>query len=436
MKRRMLLLTLTLPLLMTQQVQAQSSSRLIARANLKHNGALFVPTDSTVYTFGSINRGGDLNHTMKHDLSTTWLYVGFTSFQNQYRTLQTFDSHNNVTSMTNQYWDGGTWIMDGKMLYNYDAKNRLKSNIKQTWGGTVWLNVTRDTNVYNDANQLITVQTGTWVNNTSSFDSTSGVDYTYDAVTNNLVNETAYDILSTSGRYFNTATDYVYTNINQLLSATYSKSSTGLLTSFKSDRRVTNAYDSVGNMISRFVEKFDLPNYVWRNDSFCTFTGFVNHMPLSQVVKYWDNTGGGSWMNRWQHTYSYNTANQLTSEIKESWNVGGFWEFAAGDPRTNYYYGAYTSVAAVKNLSNANGDASIYPVPAQSMLHIDVKWENAQAATISIMDMAGRVIQSWEAPYGTDYRSAISINDLATGNYIVNISGTNGQIVKQISVAH
>ena len=157
-------------------------------------------------------------------------------------------------------------------------------------------------------------------------------------------------------------------------------------------------------------------------------------MDLSQN---WDTAGGGQWDNIMQFTNTYNGYNQLTSKIGESWNIVGTFEFALGDPMSNYYYETYTpSNVSVKNVAGNTSEVNIYPVPAQNMLHVDLNWNEAQAATITIYDVQGRIMRQWDAPNGTQYYSAVSVDNLATGTYFVKINGTQVQIVKQFVIAH
>jgi len=135
-----------------------------------------------------------------------------------------------------------------------------------------------------------------------------------------------------------------------------------------------------------------------------------------------------------QYTYTYNGFSQLTSSVGESWNVGGFWEHANGDPKANYYYATYTT--SVANVSNKGGDAKIYPVPVQNTMNIDLKWDAAQVATITIVDVQGRVISTMETPNVAQFSTSIAAGTFATGVYFVKISGAQGEIVKQIVVAH
>ena len=170
---------------------------------------------------------------------------------------------------------------------------------------------------------------------------------------------------------------------------------------------------------------------------FSNFTSAGSNLPQMQVNQVWDTTGTGSFNNVIEYTYTYNTYGQMTESTGESWNPGVGWEFANGDPQAFYYYELYTpSATSVKNVVNNGGDVNIYPVPAQNVLNIDLTWNVAQSATIALYDMSGRMINTLTAPKSTQYSGALSVSNLADGMYVIRIDGTQGQIVKQIVVAH
>ena len=160
MKRMKLLFTLAIPVLLSQNVLAQTSSRLIGEAHWSNNGAVFTPVDTSDYSYSN-GRGGDLKHTLKYDNATTWLYSD-SAFNNEFNYIQTFDANNNLTSSTSQYWDGSAWINSTKTLYFYDASNNLLNMVFQSWGGSNWSNVSNDVYTYNTTGQLFQDQYQTW----------------------------------------------------------------------------------------------------------------------------------------------------------------------------------------------------------------------------------------------------------------------------------
>ena len=91
MKRKMLLLTLAIPVILCNSARAQTASRLIAQSQYSSNGAIFTVDDSTAYTYSN-GRGGDLNSQLKFDTATTWDYSGLIGgFNDSFNYIQTFD---------------------------------------------------------------------------------------------------------------------------------------------------------------------------------------------------------------------------------------------------------------------------------------------------------------------------------------------------------
>jgi hypothetical protein len=430
MKKMKLLFTLALPVLLYQGAQAQTSSRLIAASHWVNNGAMFQPSDSTYYTYLVNTRGGDLTHTLKYDNGTTWTFLGDTAFSNTWYYQQDFDANNNITGTTISQWNGAAWVPYSKTINTYSSANLLTSSIYQTWNGSSWSTISRDVYSYLPNNKLQSDQYQLWNTLTLHYDATSQKNYFYDA-SNHLINETDVNLAGGSPTYTNQIA-YSYLG-NNLLSTTYT---TWDGAAWINTKMYTSVYDTTSNnRISMQTQHWDATSMVWVSDSLALYTNFTSatsNLPRTETDQYMDTSG--MWVNYRQYTYAYNSYNQLTSAVGESYNVSVGWEFSSGDPMARYYYGPYSVVSGVKNISNTNGDAKVYPVPAQDMLHIDLSWNEAQAATISITDMSGKVVRQWNAPYGTEYRGGVSVNSLSAGVYMIKVSGEKGEIVKQMVV--
>lgn len=432
MKRKMLLLTLAIPVILCQNAQAQTSSRLIAQAHWSSNGATLAANDSTAYSYSN-GRGGDLNSTLKYDHAQNWLYLGDTAYGNNYYYLQTFDANNNLLSTIAQYWSGTSWVNWTNTLHSYNSDNSLATTTNQSWGGASWMNVSQDAYSYNTAGQLYSLQNNVWNGLTSTFDPNTQKIYTYD-ISGNLISEVDQTYNAGSGLYDYTA-EYLYTySTSELLTITY-KTWSG--SSWVSSYMYTNTYDTTGDLLTSLYQTYS--GTAWVNQSlqvFSSFTATGSNLPQIETDQTWDTTGSGSWDNVTKFMYTYNGWNQLTSSIGESWNTGVGWEFALGDPAAFYYYELYSTISGVKNIGNNAGSVNVFPVPAQSTLHIDITWAEAQSATISIYDMNGREVNRIDAPTGTQYHGSVSVSNLASGMYMIRVNGTQSQIVKQIVVAH
>ncbi len=428
MKRKMLLLTLALPALLCQDLKAQTMSRLVGSADYTYNGASYDVNDSTAYTY-SAGRGGDLMHTLKYDMSTNWVMVGDTAYNNNFNYLQTFDGNNNIISTITQYWDGTTWVNWTNVLYSYNGSGQVATITHQTWNGIDWVNGTQDVFGYNTAHQLYLDQTGTWDTGLVAFTPVSQKIYYFDSASR-LIQEVDQTYNSAATVYEYTA-QYMYTYSLITNTTTYS---TWTGSGFAASYKYTDTYDSTGNLLTHLYQTYS--GTAWINQTLNVYSGFTaGHMATTGIDQIWDSTGTGSWANVTMHMYTFNGNDQLTYATAESWHVGDFWEFATGDAAARYYYQDFDPTA-VKSVVTKAGNANLYPVPARGTINVDVNWNDAQAGTVTMFDMSGREVNKMNIPYGTHFNGAMQVNNLADGMYVVRISGTQGEIVKQVVVAH
>ena len=399
-------------------------------AHWVNDGASFTATDSTAYSYSG-SRGGDLNHPLMFDNSYTWGITSDTVLTNQTKVLQDFNTDNTLNSVLSQVWTGTAWQNTTKVLYFYDGTGKLVNKIYQAWGGSSWVNYTNDAYTYTADNRLYSDQYQYWNSTTSTFNPSSQKVYYYN--TAGKVTQEIDQVYNTTISAFDYSAkfSYTYSSSNQLLTTTYS---TWNGTTWDNSTMYTYSYDTSANMTAKLYQTYDGTTASWVNVTLDSYSGFTSGMPGTDIYQTWDATGTGSWVNVTEWTNTYNGFSQLTTQTGESWNVAGFWEYAAGDMRNNYYYSSY--VAGVNNVTAVNGDANIFPVPAQSNLNIDLKWNNAQSATITMVDMQGRVISTSVTPAVAHYTTTLSVDGLSAGMYILKIDGANGSIVKQIVVAH
>jgi Secretion system C-terminal sorting domain len=429
MKRKILLLTLAIPVILGQNVVAQTSSRLVGEAHWSNNGASFIPNDSSSFSYSS-NRGGDLTHPLKYDASYTWYYD--TAYHNAYYYTQTFDGNNNITGRITQFWNGTAWQLLSNTLFTYNSSNEMTTMIQQSWNGSAWTPVAQDVYSYNVAGKLVIDQYQVWNSLTSTFEASTQRTYYYDA-SNNKINETDQSYSGGVPIYTNQWA-YTYSSTNQMLTTTYSVWNGA---GWTPSTLTTNTYDTLGNKISQMGQVWDGVSSAWVNNTLDIYSSFTGgHQPQMDIHQTWNSAGSGTWVNAMQYTNTYNSYNQLTSSTGQSWNIVGVFEFALGDPMSNYYYQTYSTVTEVKNISNVGGDVTVYPVPAQGDLNVDLNWNEAQAATITIYNAQGSVVRQWSTPVAARFHSTVSVDNLAEGTYFLKINGAQGQIVKQLVVAH
>ncbi len=68
------------------------------------------------------------------------------------------------------------------------------------------------------------------------------------------------------------------------------------------------------------------------------------------------------------------------------------------------------------------------------MLSVDIRWTEAQAATMTIYDISGRKYADYTSPAVASYHGYIPTDDLPAGVYTLSVRGTTSSIVRQFTV--
>jgi Secretion system C-terminal sorting domain len=458
MKKINVLFTLAITVVFIQHVRAQSVaekttstttiSNLVGIADRYNTGSIFQLADSSAmfYCTNNCGRGGDLAHLQKFDAKTTWGYNPFTNtYYNENKYLQTFDAHNNLLSYITLISDTATGadINNTQTVYWYNAANQVTQMVEQNWpvGVAAWNNLSTDYYTYFAGKLQLDLKVN-WSGVTGTFSDTVGkTEYYYDVVSGNiieLINYT-YDNVFLHNFVFATKTVYTYNSSNQLTAkqlSTYNNATTA----FVNTNLYTYWYDTVtgsGNKIADQYQYYNTATNVWTDSTLMVYSSFSAGNADTSVFYVWDTTAPGMYHPITKYAYMYNSfaTPQMTKKIAQSWNAGGgFWEYAFGDSMNTYYYNTVT-VNAVNNIIANDLSVSVYPVPADNNLYIDVvSLKEATELNITVTDIMGRTIQSWSVPSTASYKTELSLANFAAGTYIVKINTALGQVAKQIVV--
>ena len=433
MKRIKLLFTLVLPVFLMQSAQAQTGSRLISQSHWTNNSTIWVPVDTTSYHYADMAFGGDLTHTMMHDTSYSMMATDSATSMMQ---VQHFYPDRKLEWTANlQRNSMGGWDVVNRSNYFYSSSTgRLSQMIFQI--GNSNTNFSKNNYFYDAAGNLELDKYSTW--NGTIFVQISEKSYIYS--TGKLVNEKDVDVSGTS--YTNRQQwNYGYDSLNPTKVGTVTYQTWGSGT-WQDISRNTYTYTGIGQRQNNTYQVWDVVKREWTNTTLRSYSNFLSApwtlLAQDELYQKWDTTGTGSWYNWMHYAYTYNGFGQMTSSTGTSWtNTGmgsGFWQHANGDPMAMYHYGPQWGLG-VNNTNTATGTANIYPVPAQDMVSIDLNWNEAQPCTISIFDMAGRMVNSFDIASTKQYTTSVMTNSYPVGNYIVKVAGTNGSITKQIVIA-
>lgn len=415
---------------------AATGSRLISYIHLVHDGVAYINADTFDIHYSG-TRGGDLLHIpLKYDNGMALIYnTSTSSWDNKYKYTQTFDANNNITDYLSQQWSTvtSTWVNDQHQIKSYDAANNLTSDITQTWNTVTnsWENDYKSVYTYDANNNRLSEISQNWNTVTSTWDNASKYTYTYNAA--NKVTQEVDQTWNTATSTWDNYSKYTNTydaNNNQLTRLTQIWNTS---TSTWDNNGLTTSMYSVSNQfLTEIRQLWNNSTSSWDNYRKTIHADFVGLNPQTDTVQNW-NTSTSTWNNSIRYKYTYNSYGQYLTYISDAWNVGGFWQAINSDFSYRFHYEDYTT--DVRSLSSVGGTADVYPVPATDKLNIDLKWDQVQPFTVTLIDLQGRVNRTWQLAAAASYHQVVSVGELPAGTYFLKIDGTKGHVVKQIVVS-
>ena len=418
--------------------------------------------DSTYYFYSGVRGGfpviqnGYWEYVGKFDT----VYYAYRSdragmYSTTYRTVETFDTHDNLLSSTSQTYDTatGTWKSYYQTVYTYDAHNNTLSTTYQNWdtsSGGSWKNAARYSYSYDASNNMLTDTT--LIPSGSAWNFSSLYLYTYNSH-NDLVEN--IDMSYVGGSWANSEKYTYYINAGHKPDSMLVYMPSGpAWSNFYKD---IYTYDGSYNMLTDTMLQWNNITFVWHNiylhvytysgsdrlsDEYKTaqgdtaWVGFrytsynydANHNETLALYQNWD-TATKTYINYYKYDNSFNSLKKLDTLVYSTW-ASGAW---ATSYKTKYYY---KTLDGVKDIAQNGGDMHLYPSPANGYMNVDIKWKTAQAAKLAIYDMNGRLCRQWAADASLNYHCNIPTTNLPAGNYILKVQGDAGQAAQQFSVVH
>ncbi|MBA3828658.1 MAG: T9SS type A sorting domain-containing protein [Taibaiella sp.] len=472
------LLTATL-LAGTLASNAQTVTRLIAseRDTGGITGTFWVHCDSLQYVYSGAHTGLEVNtgtlsynnwtYQGKYDSATyiRWLGTSVALLKPNYitRTSASYDGSTNLTAAITQNYDTGakTWNNAYRYAYAYDAGNRITKSVYSVWAASTWIDSNRSGYTY-DASGNVLTDTFTNFNNGNR-----GYLYTYTYDTHNNITMYVYQTYSTSSSSYknNTQVKY-YLNAGFKPDSTITYGYFGTTWYYSSEDLYK--YDGSYHTIADTFKRRNMSGTAWVNNTYHTYT-YAGSVLLLDSSRSWSGMTS-TWVNYYAYAYAYNsTGLQTRTDINKytsgstipwsplgrdtasynadgtisyyatgTWNAGsgsgGFYESAINDSRNKYYY--QTITVNTPNVAKTTGLIKVYPCPGSNLVNIDLTWDNAESATISIYDMSGRVWSQWKANTGTASHNSLSVSQYPAGNYLIRVAGEHGDLTKLFTVAH
>jgi hypothetical protein len=154
----------------------------------------------------------------------------------------------------------------------------------------------------------------------------------------------------------------------------------------------------------------------------------INSLGFNHITKYdccWDPFGSG--LN--------NTAEVISVKGKDVW-VGGMFHQAGG--KQSYHFAHWNGTVDFSSITEKNHKNilfSVYPNPACKKINIEFELDRSDNIFFTIFDISGKKVLSKSIFFAKgNISTSIDIHDLATGNYLVELSGNGFSSCKKVII--
>jgi hypothetical protein len=428
MKKTPALLSLLLSFIfITSYTQAQQGERRIAYSHYTDQGThqVFIPIDSATYIYsGSRSVDSTLGVVQAFDSSFIWNYLtsGTHIFQKRVQTW----SNNTLLADTVSYLDTATstYSYVNCFSYAYYTDGKAAGSITFSWDSTLqqWDSIGRSIFTYDLAGyELQQIQLQRY---NAVWDTTNVYSITYNAA-NQVTSD--IDIEYLAGRHGQKQL-ISYNMLGQQDSiVTYVLMQDSL---WQLQNVVVDSYNASGYLSTDFEMTWNNTDSAWGMAYRDSFMYDANHNLTGNIGQVSDSSLG-IWMNISRNIKAYDNYNMITIYENDNWDTASrSWQ---PNQRYHFYYELYTLPSGIATIAPA-GDLNIYPVPASTMLSLDIKWNEGQASTATIYDATGRKYGDYPLPNTTSYHGYIPVGSLADGMYTMQIKGEKGSITKSFNI--
>lgn len=404
--------------------------------------------DSSVYSY---NANGLNNFIITKIYNTT-----LSTWDNYYRSTNTFTSEGWVSLYIGETWSGSAWVNDDKEETTYNAIGQVTQFIDYNWSGSAWVEYYKETYSYN-SNDLVEYHTiFYWNTITSTWDPNTRYTYSYDANGNTIMQLTQTWNGSAWVNYYR----YNYTfNASNKNTSYRSLSWNSVLSVWDNSYRDTTIYNAGGYIRNAFI--WNTVTSTWDNYSVSTATTSVSDMILTYLTQYW-NSSLSVFENYYRYTYSYDANDNFLTSLTESWDATNtiwknYYRYTSAYNADNYilYYlnenwdDATTSwvnssrtyyryeinpFAGINDLSAAY-QTNLYPNPSQDFTTLQLTVSHMQDIEISVLTLDGKLVtQQILTQVSGQIQHVLYTQGWDKGVYMVRIHTRDGFITQKLIV--
>jgi hypothetical protein len=297
-----------------------------------------------------------------------------------------------------------SWEQNSRTLFVYNVMNIRTQKIEQYWNFTlsIWVNSIKKAFTYTTANNIASQTLYTW--DGAAWANYALITYTYDSM--------------------NKVTTSSYSNWNPF-SIVYEPVS-----------KDTIEYDASNNLVSDTKQTFNFGTSTWANDSKYIYANYLAPECFQTLIT--QSWNGSVFVNTHKDTILYNSYNQPTYSIGQTWTSSGLWDYDSSCSATHYYYELYSLPYGVESINSPSNSLELYPNPTSDIVYINFNTEDATHTNLSVLDMTGRTLGVIDeknikaGPNSIQY----PVGNLSAGVYMIHLSSADGSNTKRFVVTH
>ena len=426
--------TLILIFLLNPVYQAMAGpnfSRLIGLTTTQYIAPSYITQDSTHFYYTATASSDMKKGIILYDSAVKYNYSA-SKFNIYSKDQQIINFTTDSLQLSRSYlWVDSTksWSLQTMNMFFRDANNLDTVVLKNSNPfGVYWHTQYKYYSIYDGSKNLLKQITLIYDSTLANFDTLRMSTYTYDA-SNNLLTANYYNY-SYAKASFDPAEAYIYSYTSGKLSMYQHMHWDVSMLSYVVDQIASIAYDGSGRQHTVTYFEQDPSTHIMgpsREDS-NAYDASGNLIALTNLV-YNSSTMGYDYSLLYQWTF--NTYNQPLIYTTLTWDGTGFSPQSGQDVK-NYYY--YEITNDVKTIGNTISDLQIYPMPAQSFLHINLQLNEPKPFTISLFDLSGKLVLQNSFGATKNYNNNLLIPQLTSGNYTLVITAGDEKIARQVVI--
>ncbi len=430
------------------EASALVGSRIKARVSLQGNGTGGASGDSTVFQYPANNTSlfnegsfyavgsGAPSFAGKdvyiHDGQglTTFIYrlnwvAATSSFDTSFRFTYTFNAAGDqISALTETKNTGAGYSPSSRVAYTYNAAHQETKRTSERWRstGSIWDTTIQYVHDYNAQGKETKFVKRSWSTTTHSVNFADSILSEYNSSGLAVLKDSAYTWVTASATYRpNYRTFYTINSSNLVVSGIQEGWNVASGT-YKNSSRTTNTFDASNRLAQATTDSWNATTSSWMPNTRATFTYSATGELLVNLYELW-STATSSYAPTDRQTNTYNSYGQQTVFLVEVYNNGA-WQL---NYATFSYFELYNELGILQPASTAQALwLKLAPNPASGAMAVRMQWDVPQDFVVTVTDMAGRVLQHIPGHAAKESNTAIDVNELPAGNYILSVSGSAG----------